>query len=92
MGCSAMAAPKASRCPLEDLVTERGNPGNCRGLASVTVAVDAPILARGVELVDTPGTGSGLRAQHDGGGNRPGDHGCGGVRAHRRPAHLGDRA
>ena len=43
---------------LEDLVTERGNPGNCRNLASVTVAVDAPLLARGVELVDTPGTGS----------------------------------
>jgi GTP-binding protein EngB required for normal cell division len=43
---------------LEDLVTERGNPGNSRNLASVTVAVDAPVLARGVELVDTPGTGS----------------------------------
>jgi small GTP-binding protein len=43
---------------LDDLVTERGNPGNRRGLASVTVVVDAPVLARGVELVDTPGTGS----------------------------------
>ncbi len=43
---------------LEDLVTERGNPGNRRGLASVTAVVDAPVLARGVELVDTPGTGS----------------------------------
>jgi Dynamin family len=43
---------------LDDLVTERGNPGNRRGLASVTVAVEAPILARGAELVDTPGTGS----------------------------------
>ena len=43
---------------LDDLVTERGNPGNCRNVASVTVSVDAPILARGVELVDTPGTGS----------------------------------
>ncbi|MDA8320788.1 MAG: dynamin family protein [Actinomycetota bacterium] len=43
---------------LDDLVTERGNPGNRRGLASVTVKVDAPVLARGVELVDTPGTGS----------------------------------
>lgn len=29
-----------------------------RGLASVTVVVDSPLLARGVELVDTPGTGS----------------------------------
>jgi hypothetical protein len=43
---------------LEDLVTERGNPGNRRNLASVTAVVDALILARGVELVDTPGTGS----------------------------------
>jgi Dynamin family len=43
---------------LDDLVTERGNPGNRRGLASVTVVADAPVLARGVELVDTPGTGS----------------------------------
>lgn len=43
---------------LNDLVTERGNPGNSRGIASVTVTVDAPVLGRGVELVDTPGTGS----------------------------------
>ena len=43
---------------LEDLVTERGNPGNRHNVASVTVTVDAPILARGIELVDTPGTGS----------------------------------
>ncbi len=52
---------RAERYPLSalnDLVTERGNPGNRRGLASVTVSVDAPLLARGVELVDTPGTGS----------------------------------
>jgi small GTP-binding protein len=52
---------RAERYPLsalDDLVTERGNPGNRRGLASVTVIVDAPLLARGVELVDTPGTGS----------------------------------
>ncbi len=52
---------RAERFPLsalDDLVTERGNPGNRRGLASVTVAVDAPVLARGVELVDAPGTGS----------------------------------
>jgi len=39
-------------------VTERGNPANRRGIASVTVYVDAPVLADGVELVDTPGTGS----------------------------------
>jgi Dynamin family len=43
---------------LPDLVTERGNPGNRRRIASVTVYLDAPLLAGGVELVDTPGTGS----------------------------------
>jgi GTP-binding protein EngB required for normal cell division len=43
---------------LPDLVTERGNPGNRRGIAEVTVYLDAPVLTGGVELVDTPGTGS----------------------------------
>jgi hypothetical protein len=43
---------------LADLVTERGNPGNRRGIAGVTGYVAAPLLAGGVELADTPGTGS----------------------------------
>lgn len=43
---------------LPELVTERGNPGNRRHVAAVTVYLDAPLLASGVELVDTPGTGS----------------------------------
>jgi GTP-binding protein EngB required for normal cell division len=43
---------------LEDLVTERGNPGNRRRIGGVTVYVGTPVLADGVELVDTPGTGS----------------------------------
>jgi len=43
---------------LPDLVTERGNPGNRRHIAAVTVYLDTPLLAGGVELVDTPGTGS----------------------------------
>ena len=43
---------------LPELVTERGNPGNRRHIAAVTVYLDAPLLAGGVELVDTPGTGS----------------------------------
>jgi len=43
---------------LADLVTERGNPGNSRQIAGVTVYLAAPVLAGGVELVDTPGTGS----------------------------------
>lgn len=43
---------------LEDLVTEQGNPRNQRGVAAVTVRLPAPLLAKGLELVDTPGTGS----------------------------------
>jgi hypothetical protein len=43
---------------LDELVTERGNPRNRRGVASVTAYADAPLLAGGVELVDTPGTDS----------------------------------
>ncbi len=43
---------------LEDLGTERGNPANSRGISRIAVRLNAPILARGVEIVDTPGTGS----------------------------------
>jgi Dynamin family len=43
---------------LEDFGTERGNPANCRHVASITVWLDSPLLARGLEIVDTPGTGS----------------------------------
>ncbi len=54
---------------LSDLVTERGNSGNRRRIADVTVYVAAPLLTGGVELVDTPGTGSvfesGTQAAHE---------------------------
>lgn len=43
---------------LAGLVTESGNPGNRRGLTAVVVRFGAPLLADGIELVDTPGTGS----------------------------------
>jgi small GTP-binding protein len=43
---------------LPDFATERGNPGNCRNVASISVGLEAPILARGMEIVDMPGTGS----------------------------------
>jgi len=47
-----------SLAALPELVTENGNPGNRRRLAAVTVELDTPLLAEGIELVDTPGTGS----------------------------------
>jgi GTPase SAR1 family protein len=43
---------------LPDYVTERGNPGNAKGVREVAVAWPAPWLAGGVRLVDTPGIGS----------------------------------
>jgi Dynamin family len=43
---------------LAGLVTETKNPQNRLGVAAVTVIVDAPLLADGLQLVDTPGTGS----------------------------------
>jgi small GTP-binding protein len=57
----AFADGRTARYPLaalDDLGTERGNPANRRGIAAITVRLDATILARGVEIVDTPGTGS----------------------------------
>ena len=43
---------------LADYVTEAGNPHNQRQVSTVDVHLPAPLLACGVELVDTPGTGS----------------------------------
>lgn len=43
---------------LADFVTEVRNPRNQRMVAGVTAYLDTPLLAGGVELVDTPGTGS----------------------------------
>ena len=43
---------------LDNLATERGNPANSRAIARITVRLEAAILARGLEIVDTPGTGS----------------------------------
>ncbi len=59
-------APSASRCrptELADHVCEQGNPGNREGWSHVEVAVPRPVLAGGLELVDTPGVG-GLQSVH----------------------------
>ncbi|UBU08839.1 dynamin family protein [Nonomuraea gerenzanensis] len=40
-----------------------GNPGNAKGVRSVTVGLDAALLGRGLDLVDTPGV-AGLEAGH----------------------------
>lgn len=43
---------------IEDYITERANPENCKGVARVEVFLPAPLLRDGVRLVDTPGVGS----------------------------------
>ncbi len=45
---------------LADYITEAANPHNERGVARVEVQHPAPLLARGVVLIDTPGIGSTL--------------------------------
>lgn len=46
---------------LERYVTEEANPHNREGIARVEVFHPAPLLRRGVILIDTPGTGSTFR-------------------------------
>jgi GTP-binding protein EngB required for normal cell division len=43
---------------LEEYVTERGNPGNRKGVTEVRVFTNSDILRQGVTIVDTPGVGS----------------------------------
>ncbi len=43
---------------MADFATERGNPGNGKGVATVRLAHPSPWLSAGVRLIDTPGIGS----------------------------------
>ncbi len=43
---------------LADYITEAGNPGNTRQVASVDIAYPSPFLESGIVLIDTPGIGS----------------------------------
>jgi len=43
---------------LADYITERGNPGNERGLVEARVELPLPFLRRGLHFIDTPGIGS----------------------------------
>jgi GTP-binding protein EngB required for normal cell division len=45
---------------LEQYVTERGNPGNSRGIREARIRLPAEILRRGYYFVDTPGLGSAI--------------------------------
>jgi GTP-binding protein EngB required for normal cell division len=45
---------------LADYVTERGNPGNTKGIRGAEIQLPAEALRRGVVFVDTPGLGSAI--------------------------------
>jgi GTP-binding protein EngB required for normal cell division len=45
---------------LADYVTERGNPGNTRGIRAAEVQLPAEILRQGFHFIDTPGLGSSI--------------------------------
>jgi GTP-binding protein EngB required for normal cell division len=47
---------------LADYITERGNPGNEKGLIEAKVELPLPFLRRGLHFIDTPGIGS---ARHE---------------------------
>ena len=46
---------------LAKYITERGNPGNIRGIEIAEVQLPAAILRRGFHFIDTPGLGSSIR-------------------------------
>jgi GTP-binding protein EngB required for normal cell division len=50
--------PQVPLAELADYVTERGNPGNEKGLIEARVELPISFLRRGLHFVDTPGIGS----------------------------------
>lgn len=47
---------------LPEFVTEKGNPGNVKGIIRACVELPIALLRRGLEFVDTPGIGSAIEA------------------------------
>ena len=48
---------------IRNYATEQGNPGNKRKVAFIEVGIPSPLLADGLEFIDTPGVG-GLNSTH----------------------------
>jgi GTP-binding protein EngB required for normal cell division len=53
---------KVPLAQLANFITERGNPGNEKGLVEARVELPLPFLRRGLHFIDTPGIGS---ARHE---------------------------
>ncbi len=47
---------------IAEYVTEKGNPGNAKEVASASLELPVQFLRRGLEFVDTPGIGSAIEA------------------------------
>ncbi len=52
------ARREITREQLPDYVTEKGNPGNEKGVAQVVIEYPSDYLKEGVHIIDTPGVGS----------------------------------
>jgi hypothetical protein len=61
--CAGWPLPQEVRLDqLAEYVTERGNPGNRRGVALAEIQLPAEILRHGLYFIDTPGVGSAIVA------------------------------
>lgn len=61
--CEGWPLPQEIRLDqLAEYVTERGNPGNQRGVTLAEIQLPAEILRRGLYFIDTPGVGSAIVA------------------------------
>jgi predicted GTPase len=49
---------QVDRSSLADYITEAGNPGNTKQVASVEIAYPSPFLESGIVFIDAPGIGS----------------------------------
>ena len=54
----AICENRLTRSTLADYITEAGNPGNRKQVASVEITYPSPFLQGGIILIDTPGIGS----------------------------------
>jgi len=65
-GGAGQPAARRRSVPIEalaELVSERGNPGNERGIQGAEISLPSPLLKGGLALVDSPGVG-GLNSAH----------------------------
>ncbi len=67
--CRVFFMPRSGKEPMEvprdtlaDFATQEGNPDNEKGVDFIELTCPSPLLARGIVLIDTPGTGGHFRS------------------------------